>query len=57
MTASAATNVDTPEPLAGAEMSEQVSWFLEFAVKPGQSDDVRALIREMSSPRRPNRAR
>lgn len=29
-------------------MSEQVSWFLELAVKPGQIDDVRALIREMA---------
>lgn len=28
-------------------MSEQVSWFLELAVKSGRSDDVRALIREM----------
>jgi len=28
-------------------MSEQVSWFLELAVKPGQIDDVRALIRDM----------
>ena len=28
-------------------MSEQVSWFLELAVKPGQIDEVRALIAEM----------
>ena len=47
MIASAATKVDTPEPLGGAEVSEQVSWFLELAVKPGQSSEVRALIHEM----------